>query len=138
MREQARIAIDHVYDRLGVERNEGRKAEQVKIRTALGVALSKYFPDATTGNLVGRDRCTVIHYRHHQRYNVKGWVGYKEIYEVVKDIVDEMMSDGVRKSKTTSIEIRIKSHKKAITELRKQLKNLEAEPKKEKENELQD
>ena len=124
MKAQAKIAIDCIYDILGVIPTNSRKHEQVRIRAAIGVVLSNYFTQAEAGKLIGRDRCTIIHYEQCHEASLDYWKGYKHAYTIAKEVIDDLMKNEVRKQKTMLIEVRLRRHREAIQELEEQLQKL--------------
>jgi predicted RNA-binding protein with RPS1 domain len=111
-------AVDRVYKTLGVTPNNSRLKLHTQIRSAIGVALSSYCTTNEIGAVLNRERSSCSHYTGKHIQNLQYWTGYAEIYEIVKEEIDENLEDHLIEGKIEAIEARIEK----LQETRRKLK----------------
>ena len=105
------MAVKEVYETLGFIRNKSRKKHQAQARAAVGVALSPYCTTYEIGDALDRSRCTCSHYTNNHTNNIKYWVGYSEIYNLVQETIEGTLKDFLMRSKIDLIDSRINTLK---------------------------
>lgn len=86
-------AVETYYAAIGVIPDDSRRADQVKARNAIGVALSHWADNQQeVAEVLGRDRSTVAHMTINHADNLQFWKGYEDLYEKAKLIVDNRLS----------------------------------------------
>lgn len=118
MKDEIESLIKEYYRVLKVTPNKSRKAEQVKARAAMMVALRKYSTTMTIGDVFGVDHSTVVHHSNKHKDNLKFWVGYKSCF-----ITAERMCSVTMKYKTT--QAKLKSVRTQISRLQRMENELE-------------
>ena len=112
MKDEIESLIKEYYRVLKITPNKSRKAEQVKARAAMMVALRKYSTTMTIGDVFGVDHSTVVHHSNKHKDNLKFWTGYKSCF-----ITAERMCSVTIKYKTT--QAKLKSVRTQISRLRR-------------------
>ena len=118
MKDEIESLIKEYYRVLKITPNKSRKAEQVKARAAMMVALRKYSTTMTIGDVFGVDHSTVVHHSKKHRDNVRFWTGYKSCF-----ITAERMCSVTIKYKTT--QAKLKSVRTQISRLQRMENELE-------------
>ncbi len=86
-------AVETYYSAIGMVPDDSRRADQVKARNAIGVALSQWADNQQeVAEVLKRDRSTVAHMTINHEDNLSFWKGYKDLYEKAKLIVDNRLS----------------------------------------------
>ena len=86
-------AVETYYSTIGMVPDDSRRADQVKARNAIGVALSQWADNQQeVAEVLKRDRSTVAHMTINHEDNLSFWKGYKDLYEKAKLIVDNRLS----------------------------------------------
>jgi len=86
-------AIETYYAAIGMVPDDSRRADQVKARNAIAVALIQWADNQQeVAEVLGRDRSTVAHMTINHDDNLKFWKGYESLYEKAKLIVDNRLS----------------------------------------------
>ena len=117
-----RSAIESYYQVIGLTPEDSRKADQVKARNAIGVALSKWSKNQQeVAKMLGRDRSTIAHMNIEHEDNLQHWSGYKNLFEYATLIVDSRMSTSSTAEKLSEITNRIFILEQEATRLRKEL-----------------
>jgi hypothetical protein len=112
MKDEIESLIKEYYRVLKITPNKSRKAEQVKARAAMMVALRKYSTTMLIADVFGVDHSTVVHHSKKHRDNVRFWTGYKSCF-----ITAERMCSVTMKYKTT--QAKLKSVRTQISRLRR-------------------
>lgn len=76
-------------------------------RTAIGVALARRVGDVVTGQILGKDRTTVIHYRKKHESNMRYWTTYPEYFETASHIVDSYLGEMAKAARLEAIDRKI-------------------------------
>jgi len=118
MKDEIESLIKEYYRVLKITPNKSRKAEQVKARAAMMVALRKYSTTMTIGDVFGVDHSTVVHHSNKHKDNLKFWTGYKSCF-----ITAERMCSVTIKYKTT--QAKLKSVRTQISRLQRMENELE-------------
>ena len=118
MKDEIESLIKEYYRVLKITPNKSRKAEQVKARAAMMVALRKYSTTMTIGDVFGVDHSTVVHHSNKHKDNLKFWTGYKSCF-----ITAERMCSVTIKYKT--IQAKLKSVRTQISRLQRMENELE-------------
>lgn len=118
--ERSKRVVDLTYVALDIPKENTRKADQVQMRAAIGVALFEYVADAMAGAALGRDRTTVLHHNQKHKENLEQWNGYKEKYDVAKSIADHELSN-------VALERRVQIIDKHMKMLQEKIDSLEVE-----------
>ena len=100
-------AVTEEYETLGITRSKSRAKFHVQARAAIGVALTPYCTTYEIGDAIERDRSTCSYYTGKHFDNMKHWIGYDEIYKVVKETIDDILQDYLLRSQVDSIDSRI-------------------------------
>ena len=86
-------AVETYYSAIGMVPDDSRRADQVKARNAIGVALSQWADNQQeVAEVLKRDRSTVAHMTINHEDNLSFRKGYKDLYEKAKLIVDNRLS----------------------------------------------
>jgi len=87
--EQGKEVRNVYYDSIGQEFNStDRHFKNSQPRFAIGVAISKHIGNSLAGDVLGKDRTTLIHYNKTHKANLEGWDGYKLFYETAEHVAD--------------------------------------------------
>ena len=76
-------------------------------RTAIGVALARRVGDVVTGQILGKDRTTVIHYRKKHESNMRYWATYPEYFETASHIVESYLGEMAKAARLEAIDRKI-------------------------------
>jgi hypothetical protein len=115
------IAVHHAYLSLGVRPNNSRAKLHIQIRAAIGVALSAYCNTYEIGDALNRDRSSVSHYTTKHVQNLKYWDGYREIYTIVKEEIDNVLFDHLLELKIETLSSRIEKLQQTKNKLESKL-----------------
>ena len=115
-------AVDQVYKILGVEPNNTRLKLHTQIRSAIGVALSSYCTTHEIGTVLNRERSSCSHYTGKHVQNLQYWKGYAEIYDIVKEEIDENLENELIQGKIEAIEARIEKLQETLRKLKLSIK----------------
>ena len=86
-------AVETYYAAIGMIPDDSRRADQVKARNAIGVALSQWADNQQeVADILQRDRSTVAHMTINHEDNLKFWKGYQSLYDKATLIVDNRLS----------------------------------------------
>jgi len=97
-------AVETYYAVIGMQPDESRKAEQVRARNAIGVALLQWADNQEqVANILKRDRSTIAHMMINHDSNMQYWKGYSDLYEKAKLIVDNRLSASSKADKLADI-----------------------------------
>ena len=87
--EQAVQARNVYYDSIGQSfESTSRDHRHAQPRIAFGAALSKHIGDSLTGDVLDKDRTTIIHYKKTHAANLVNWDGYAAFFETAEYILD--------------------------------------------------
>lgn len=114
-------AVDEVYETLGIPRSKSRLKHHVQVRAAICVALTPFCTTMEIGEALGRDRSTCSYYTGKHNDNMRHWSGYAHVYDIVKDIVSEILEDYLLRTKVESLNLRIKTLKATRTRILRKL-----------------
>lgn len=118
-------AVDSYYAAIGMQPDESRKAEQVRARNAIGVALLQWADNQEqVANILRRDRSTVAHMMLNHENNLKYWKGYSELYDKAKLIVDNRLSASSKADKLADITNKIYLLEQEASLLRNELNSI--------------
>lgn len=97
------------YDAIGQpEVQKSRLWRDTIPRTAIGVALARQVGDVVTGEVLGKDRTTVIHYRKRHATNMRYWETYPDYFETASHIVAAYMGEMAKVARMAAIDDKIK------------------------------
>ena len=105
--EAIEVAVRQAYAALGDRPSNSRTKLHIQIRAAIGVALSSYCNTYEIGTALNRDRSSVSHYTTKHVQNLKYWKGYREIYEIVSDEIEQNLQDHLLQLKIDTLDKRI-------------------------------
>lgn len=87
--EQGRELRNIYYDSIGQEYTpHDRQIKNAQPRFAFAVALARHLNDTVVGDVIEKDRTTIIHYRKNHNDNMKYWSGYSLLYDTAEYVVD--------------------------------------------------
>ena len=106
--QQARNCVDMFYQSLGQPyvKNE-RHLKHTIPRCAIGVALARAVGDVITGEVLGKDRTTVIHYRKKHEDNMRYWDTYPDYFETATHIITMYMGELAKAQRIEAIDRKI-------------------------------
>ena len=76
-------------------------------RCAIGVALARAVGDVVTGEVLGKDRTTVIHYRKKHEDNMRYWDTYPDYFETATHIITMYMGELAKAQRIEAIDRKI-------------------------------
>ena len=118
-------AVDSYYAAIGMQPDESRKAEQVRARNAIGVALLQWADNQEqVANILRRDRSTIAHMMLNHDNNLQYWKGYAELYEKATLIVDNRLSASSKADKLADITNKIYLLEQEAALLRNELNSI--------------
>jgi predicted XRE-type DNA-binding protein len=118
-------AIETYYTSIGVHPDDSRKADQVKARNAIGVALLHWADtQQEVAEVLGRDRSTIAHMMINHSDNLEYWKGYKDMYETATMIVNNRLSASSKADKLASLTNKIYMLEKEAALLRNELNSI--------------
>lgn len=118
--------INEYYRVLELTPDKSRKAEQVKARAAIMVALRKYTTATAIGKAFGSDHSTVVHHTKKHKDNLKYWNGYSSCFRTAERLCMVTMRYKTTQAKIKSVRTQIARLKRMENELEQtiQLKQL--------------
>ena len=95
--DQGREALRMYYEAIGQEYNANdRHFKHSQPRMALGVALSRRIGDSLTGEVLSKDRTTIIHHKNTHDSNLSGWDGYATFFETAEHVVNTYFDESAK------------------------------------------
>lgn len=118
-------AVDSYYAAIGMQPDESRKAEQVRARNAIGVALLQWADNQEqVANILKRDRSTIAHMMLNHENNLQYWKGYADLYDKATLIVENRLSASSKADKLADITNKIYLLEQEAALLRNELNSI--------------
>lgn len=118
-------AVSSYYSSIEMIPDDSRKAEQVKARNAIAVALLQWADNQQeVADILGRDRSTVAHMMLNHEENLKYFKGYSDLYDRAKFIVDNRLSASSKADKLADITNKIYLLEQEAALLRNELNSI--------------
>tara|TARA_R100000808_G_C2116457_1_gene128923 strand:+ start:190 stop:576 length:387 start_codon:yes stop_codon:yes gene_type:complete len=87
------LAAERAFDALGFRPGKSRLQRTVQKRMAIAMAMKPYCNNYEIAEVLLRDRSVVYHYlQNHDNY-IQHWDGYKELYDIAKIAVTDVLAD---------------------------------------------
>lgn len=118
-------AVDSYYAAIGMQPDQSRKAEQVRARNAIGVALLQWADNQEqVANILKRDRSTIAHMMLNHENNLQYWKGYADLYDKATLIVENRLSASSKADKLADITNKIYLLEQEAALLRNELNSI--------------